>query len=60
MQLITKVKNTAGFGEPEIPAGTQGDVINIMIEDGKASFYLEFPQYDFAEWYSADEIEDKF
>lgn len=60
MQLTTKVKNHAGIGEPEIPAGTQGDVIDITIEDRKARFLLDFPQYDFSEWYDADEIEDKF
>lgn len=60
MQLTTKIKNTAGIGEPEIPAGTCGNVIDVIIEDGKARFLLDFPQYDFYEWYDADEIEDKF
>lgn len=60
MQLTTKVKNCAGIGEPEIPAGTQGIVIDITIEGGKARFLLDFTQYDFCEWYDADEIEDKF
>ena len=47
MQLTTKTKNNAGIGEPEIPAGTQGTVIDITIENGKVKFLLDFPQYDF-------------
>lgn len=60
MQLTTKVKNHAGIGEPEIPAGTQGDVIDITIENGKARFCLISLSTIFSEWYDADEIEDKF
>lgn len=43
-----------------IPAGTAGRVIDIIIEDGKVQFLLEFADLDVIEWYSVDEVEEKF
>lgn len=43
-----------------IPAGTAGDVIDIIIEDGEVQFLLEFADLDTIEWYSVDEVEEKF
>ncbi len=43
-----------------IPAGTAGDVIDIIIEDGEVQFLLEFVDLDTIEWYSVDEVEEKF
>lgn len=43
-----------------IPSGTAGDVIDIIIEDGEVQFLLEFADLDTIEWYSVDEVEEKF
>ena len=55
----TKVVN-ADLSDIIIPAGTAGRVIDIIIEDGKVQFLLEFADLDTIEWYSVDEVEEKF
>lgn len=39
-----------------IPAGSTGSVLDIMIDDGKALFLLEFE--DTIEWFSPEDLED--
>ena len=54
-----KVVN-ADLSDIIIPVGTAGSVIDIIIEDGKVQFLLEFGDLDTIEWYSVDEVEEKF
>lgn len=59
--LITAVDKNVGSFQTEcfIPKGAKGTVIDIIIEDGKASFLLDFDDYDCIEWYEIGEIEEK-
>ena len=42
-----------------IPAGSKGNVIDILIEEGRALFLLEFDNPEWRDWFSIDEIEEK-
>lgn len=59
--LITAVDKTVHdlTGDLHIPAGTAGHVLDVIIEDGKVSFLLDFEELGFYEWFSAEEIEEK-
>lgn len=43
-----------------IPKGTTGTLIDIIIEEGRVMFLLEFDDLDIYEWYEVDEVEEKF
>lgn len=43
-----------------IPKGTEGSVIDIIIEDGKVQFLLEFANLHTFEYYSVNEVEERF
>jgi hypothetical protein len=43
-----------------IPAGSKGNVIDIMIEEGRVLFLLEFDNSEWFDWFSVDEIEEKY
>lgn len=63
MILTTKIEQmilNPDFSEIRIPAGTEGEVIDIIIEDGKARFLLDFSEYETSEWFDSSEVEDKF
>ena len=63
-KLKTKIDKTivnSDMSTSTIPAGSEGRVIDILIEDGKAKFVLEFKNEDYPiEQYEPAEIEDKF
>lgn len=42
-----------------IPAGSKGNVIDILIEKGEVLFLLEFDNPKWRDWFSVDEIEEK-
>ena len=54
-----KVKN-GDLSDTIIPAGTAGSVIDIIIENGEVQFLLEFGDLETIEWYSVNEVEEKF
>lgn len=63
MKLTTKIEQiivNSDFSEIKIPAGTEGEVIDIIIENGEARFLLDFTEFGICEWYDALEVEDKF
>lgn len=63
MILTTKIEKIIvndDFSEIRIPPGVQGTVIDIIIENCKASFLLDFAEYETFEWYTSEEVEDKF
>lgn len=41
-----------------VPKGTKGEVIHIIIDNGKASFLLDFPEYGGNAWYKVNEVEE--
>ena len=41
-----------------IPKGTEGTLIDIIIEDGEVRFLLEFDTT--IEWYDVNEVEERF
>lgn len=59
--LTTAVDKTVtyDFQDYFIPAGTTGTVIDIIIEDGKVSFLIDFKDLDMYEWFDVNEIEEK-
>lgn len=54
--LITKEESRPSCPKDVIPAGTMGRVIDIMIDNGRAMFLLEFE--DTVEWYATEELEE--
>lgn len=63
MKLMTKIEQiivNPDFSEIKIPAGTEGEVIDIIIENGEARFLLDFAELGTYEWYDTSELEDKF
>ena len=63
MKLTTKIEQiivNPDFSEIKIPAGTEGEVIDIIIENGEARFLLDFAEFGTYEWYDVSELEDKF
>lgn len=64
MEIYLKTKNPSGRSfQNQIPAGSVGRVIDIMIEDdGETSFLLEFEDINDGdcEWYSSTDIEPKY
>lgn len=63
MILTTKIEQiivNPDFSEIKIPSGTQGTVIDIIIENGEARFLLDFAELETSEWYDSSEVEDKF
>lgn len=57
LYLTTKKQSCRGIGDIDVPAGTKGRVIDIMIEDdGKTMFLLEFDDDYGIEWYSSEDI----
>lgn len=63
IKLITAVDKEIMLDETVIiPKGSEGTIINVMIESGEVSFLLEF---DFIsdgiiEWYDVNEVEERF
>lgn len=64
IELTTAVEKTvlnSDFSETVIPAGSVGQLINIIIENGKVEFLLDFDfvEYGIGEWYEVSEVEEK-
>lgn len=53
-------KNIALPFQPDniIPAGTEGRLLDVIIENGKVKFELEFESG--FEWYEVSEVEERF
>lgn len=63
MILTTKIEKIIvnnDFSEVKISAGTEGEVIDIIIENGEARFLLDFAELETFEWFDSSEVEDKF
>lgn len=60
MEFKTKVEKKLSEPNVTIPAGSTGKIIDVIIEDGKVSFLLDFAEFGTFEWYEAIELEDKF
>lgn len=60
IKLRTKV--TKELSEPNItiPAGSNGKLLDVIIENGKVSFLLDFTELGVFEWYETSELEEKF
>ena len=60
IELVTKVSRTID-NDITIPAGTKGGLLDIIIEDEgrRVLILLEFDEYPL-EWYSPDELEEKY
>ena len=43
-----------------IPAGTKGDLIDVIIENGEVRFLLTFEEFDTMDWVELDELEEKY
>lgn len=43
-----------------IPAGTKGDLIDVIIENGEVRFLLTFEEFDEMDWVDLDELEEKY
>lgn len=57
---LTLAKDHVDSADSEniIPAGTSAQLLNIIIEDGKVSFLLDFETG--MEWVDLDEVEERF
>ena len=57
---LTLARDHIDSADPEniIPAGTSAQLLNIIIEDGKVSFLLDFETG--MEWIDLDEVEERF
>lgn len=60
MEFKTKVERKLSEPNVTIPAGSTGKLLDVIIENGKASFLLDFTEFGTFEWYEAIELEDKF
>lgn len=65
IELTTAVEKTvlnSDFSETTIPAGITGQLIDIIIEDGKVLFLLDFDFEEFGvgEWYEVSEVEEQY
>ncbi len=60
MEFKTKVERNLSEPNITIPAGSTGKLLDVIIENGKASFLLDFIEFGTFEWYEASELEDKF
>lgn len=43
-----------------IPAGTKGDLIDVIIENGEVRFLLTFEEFNEMDWVELDELEEKY
>lgn len=59
--LVTAVDKTINdlTENIHIPAGSVGHVLDVIIEDGKVSFLLDFEDLGFYEWFDVNEVEEK-
>lgn len=59
--LTTAVDKTVtyNFQDYLIPAGTTGTVLDIIIENRKVSFLIDFEDLDMYEWFDVNEVEEK-
>lgn len=60
MEFKTKVERKLSEPNITIPAGSTGKLLDVIIENGKVSFLLDFAEFGTFEWYGTDELEDKF
>lgn len=60
MEFKTKVEKKLSEPNITIPAGSTGKLLDVIIENGKVSFLLDFTDSGTFEWYEATELEDKF
>lgn len=62
IKLTTAIEKTdlnPDFSETIIPVGSVGELIDIIIEDGKVLFLLDFEEFSIYEWYEVSEVEEK-
>lgn len=62
IELTTAVEKTdlnPDFSKTIIPAGSVGELIDIIIENGKVLFLLDFEEFSTYEWYEIEEVEEK-
>ena len=60
LMLRTKVEKKLSESNVTIPAGSTGKLLDVIIENEKASFLLDFAEFGTFEWYESTELEDKF
>lgn len=60
IELETSVDKFLDVDQKTIPSGTKGTLIDVIIESGTVRFLLDFEQYNTFEWYSINELEERF
>lgn len=60
MKFKTKVEKELSEPNITIPVGSTGKLLDVIIENGKVGFLLDFAEFGTFEWYDVSELEDKF